>query len=496
MTEPNYNWNEPECPAWVMWQGTDESGSVMQTKEKPVPNVTAHFWSTRGMCFVVRNPEQPHCPHWRETLRERPKVEAPIQLEVGKFGYRRRDGDIASNVQALSDGLFAVGGLTYRANGKHWCDNKDCQYNLISLIPDPDQPGEGWRWLDKTTNGGKGERVLMGDEVTYKDNPKGPFTPVEIGDYCCNEDVNRLGNTSCLFRRRITQPKEGGESCHPEATLEIDPAGSNAPVTSEPEAGANGPSTLQEMLEGLYQAATYHRKFDSANSAGILDASLKLAERFRVKPEPRKEGDALSSVNAPVAVDITQSEHHVLEAEPNAAPKVPPSGAAESENIPCHICGSVTAIHGKYCSAVGVTPAFELEEKVREFWITVDQGLGKVFGVELKEEAIHVHDATACDRKREAMEKELADAKGMMQAAGVGDYKGDYFLGELTITGALRSEVEKLREDKADCIKAGYVDCAKAIELANIFPLKKVQILQEFETRLRAAIDVAKGEIK
>lgn len=341
-----------------------------------------------------------------------------IQLEAGKF-YRTKDGLKVGPMEwsyaaigfpfygRSSDGIlgFKNDGTSYRG----------FNFDIVSLWSEPDQPGEGWRYVEV------GEARQKGDECMALDGGKHWH---RIAEDCYGVIIPL--HTQFRFRRRITQPKEGGESCHPEATLEIDPAGSNAPVTSEPEAGANGPSTLQEMLEGLYQAATYHRKFDSANSAGILDASLKLAERFRVKPEPRKEGDALSSVNAPVAVDTTQSEHHVLEAEPNAAPKVPPSGAAESE------------------------------EKVREWWVYfTPEDMPIVFDTpnykpDLRAwEQVRVHDATACDKRREAMENELRYANSCATVAEKGNAK----LFEENYS--LRSEVKRLKWFIETCVDNG-----------------------------------------
>ena len=47
------------------------------------------------------------------------------------------------------------------------------------------------------------------------------------------------------------------------------------------------------------------------------------------------------------------------------------------------------------------------------------------------------------------LERELAEAKAELAKAGAGDYKADYFLGELTLTGQL-AEVTKQRDALAE----------------------------------------------
>ena len=46
------------------------------------------------------------------------------------------------------------------------------------------------------------------------------------------------------------------------------------------------------------------------------------------------------------------------------------------------------------------------------------------------------------------LERELAAAREKLAKAGVGDYKADYFLGELTETGKLRSELKAVTEQR------------------------------------------------
>ena len=46
------------------------------------------------------------------------------------------------------------------------------------------------------------------------------------------------------------------------------------------------------------------------------------------------------------------------------------------------------------------------------------------------------------------LERELTAAREKLAKAGVGDYKADYFLGELTETGKLRSELKAVTEQR------------------------------------------------
>ena len=46
------------------------------------------------------------------------------------------------------------------------------------------------------------------------------------------------------------------------------------------------------------------------------------------------------------------------------------------------------------------------------------------------------------------LERELTAAREKLAKAGVGDYKADYFLGELTETGKLRSELKAVIEQR------------------------------------------------
>lgn len=52
------------------------------------------------------------------------------------------------------------------------------------------------------------------------------------------------------------------------------------------------------------------------------------------------------------------------------------------------------------------------------------------------------------------LERELAAAREKLAKAGVGDYKADYFLGELTETGKLRSELKAVTEQRDRLVEA------------------------------------------
>ena len=52
------------------------------------------------------------------------------------------------------------------------------------------------------------------------------------------------------------------------------------------------------------------------------------------------------------------------------------------------------------------------------------------------------------------LERELTAAREKLAKAGVGDYKADYFLGELTETGKLRSELKAVTEQRDRLVEA------------------------------------------
>ena len=61
------------------------------------------------------------------------------------------------------------------------------------------------------------------------------------------------------------------------------------------------------------------------------------------------------------------------------------------------------------------------------------------------------------------LERELTAAREKLAKAGVGDYKADYFLGELTETGKLRSELKAVTEQRDEARKLAekyrYLSC-------------------------------------
>lgn len=84
------------------------------------------------------------------------------------------------------------------------------------------------------------------------------------------------------------------------------------------------------------------------------------------------------------------------------------------------------------------------------------------------------------NREIESMERELAAAREELAKAGVGDYKADYFLGELTETGKLRSELTTVTEQRDEARRLAekyrYLSCDSQEEAdATLLPWENNQ---------------------
>ena len=70
------------------------------------------------------------------------------------------------------------------------------------------------------------------------------------------------------------------------------------------------------------------------------------------------------------------------------------------------------------------------------------------------------------------LERELTAAREKLAKAGVGDYKADYFLGELTETGKLRSELKAVTEQR-DALAEALREVVKSVDPYEMYKTAK-----------------------
>lgn len=81
------------------------------------------------------------------------------------------------------------------------------------------------------------------------------------------------------------------------------------------------------------------------------------------------------------------------------------------------------------------------------------------------------------------LEHERNQAREQLAKAGVGDYKGDYFLGELTETGLLRQKLNQARQERDELKDAlvAMVCCAES----KIEPIESLYQSREILEKLK-----------